>query len=428
MGSYPVLAAIACRAALSTGLLSSLIALGLVACGGSSGSSSSSSSSSSAAAYTLLYSFGEAANDGTNPEGGLIQGTDGNLYGTTYSGGTQGSGTVFRISPSSGAETVLYSFGSTTGDGEHPAAGLVQGSDGNLYGTTDYGGTQNYGTVFEISPSTGAETVLYSFGSAAGDGEYPTAALIQDSAGNLYGTTVNGGGSSTCTGGCGTVFEISPSGTETLLYAFSGGDSGAYPSGALVQGSDGNLYGTTSQAGAYSSGAVFMVSPGSAGTETVLYSFSGVDNVDGDGANPEGALILGSDGNLYGTTVAGGGGTLCTTGCGTVFEVSPSSGAETILRSFGNVINDGTNPEAGLIQGTNGNLYGTTYGGGSGGDGVVFAVSPSTDAETVLHAFAGADGKNPAAGLIQGSDGNLYGTTSGGGANNSGAVFEVSLQ
>ncbi len=411
----------------ATGLLSSLIALGLVACGGSSSSSSSSGGSSGTGTYTLLYSFGSVTGDGTDPEAGLIQGTDGNLYGTTYSGGTQDAGTVFEISPTSDTETVLYSFGGTTGDGKNPAAGLIQGSDGNFYGTTCYGGTQNSGTVFEISASTGAETVLYSFGSVADDGECPMAALVQGSDGNLYGTTADGGGSSACTGGCGTVFEVSPSsGTETVLYAFAD-IYGQDPDG-LILGSNGNLYGTTTDGGTYSNGTVFMVAP-SSGTETVLYSFeaaaagtSGGD-VNGDGAYPEGALTLGSNGDLYGTTVNGGGAANCKGGCGTVFEVS-SSDIETVLYAFQGVY--GENPGAGLVQGSDGNLYGTTYSGGENGDGVIFMVSPSTGAETVLYAFDSASGKNPAAALIQGSDGIFYGTTSAGGANNSGVVFEVS--
>jgi uncharacterized repeat protein (TIGR03803 family) len=194
-------------------------------------------------AYTNLYSFGSQPHDGYQPQAELIQGSDGNFYGTAALNGMLGGGTVFRISPS-GSYTSLYSFAGSPSDGSHPVAGLTQGSDGNFYGTTEGGGAKGYGTVFRISPS-GNETNLYSFSNSP-DGLAPRAGLVQGSDGNFYGTTA-GGGTNTCN--CGTVFRISPSGNYTSLYSFAGyPNDGAVPLG-LAQGSDGNFYGTTSTGG-----------------------------------------------------------------------------------------------------------------------------------------------------------------------------------
>ena len=239
-------------------------------------------------ALTSLYSF-TGGNDGADPDAGLVQGSDGNFYGTTYDGGTNGGyGTVFKIS-TNGALTSLYSF--TGGnDGADPNAGLVQGSDGNFYGTTYSGGTNDSGTVFKIS-TNGALTSLYSF-TDGNDGAYPYAGLVQGSDGNFYGTT-DGGGTN---GGYGTVFKISTNGALTSLYSFTGGNDGAYPEAGLVQGSDGNFYGTTMRRYGYGHGTVFKISTN--GALTSLYSFTGGN----DGASPQAGLVQGSDGNFYGTT------------------------------------------------------------------------------------------------------------------------------
>jgi uncharacterized repeat protein (TIGR03803 family) len=210
---------------------------------------------------TILYSFAGGSSDGAGPEAGLILGSDGNFYGTTEFGGASGDGTVFQITPS-GTETVLYSFAGGSSDGEGPEAGLIQGSDGNFYGTTIGGGTNNDGTVFKLTPS-GTETVLHFF-AGGDDGVGPRAGLIQGSDGNFYGTTYQGGSSNGIYQGgssnLGTVFQITPSGTETVLYPFAGGSSdGAYPTASLIQGSDGNLYGTTAQGGTSDHGTVFKL-------------------------------------------------------------------------------------------------------------------------------------------------------------------------
>jgi uncharacterized repeat protein (TIGR03803 family) len=258
---------------------------------------------------TILYSFGGSPTDGNDPVAGLVQGSDGNFYGTTRNGGANGVGSVFRISPS-GTYTSLYSFGSYPGDGEFPYAGLVQGSDSNFYGTTDEGGDYNWGTVFRISPS-GTYTSLYFFGSYPADGYYPEAGLVQGNDGNFYGTTSEGGADN-----AGTVFRISPSGAYTTLYSFIYAD-GASPLAGLVQGSDSNFYGTTEFGGkacmiAGSCGTVFRISP--SGIYTNLHSFVGHPS---DGASPEAGLVQGSDGNLYGTTVIGG-----KYGPGTIFKLA----------------------------------------------------------------------------------------------------------
>jgi uncharacterized repeat protein (TIGR03803 family) len=350
--------------------------------------------------FNLLYSFAGGSGDGADPYHTLIQGSDGDFYGTTLAGGTSNAGTIFKITPS-GSESVFYSFASI------PYSGLVQSSDGNVYGTTATGGTSGRGTVFKITPS-GIESVLYSFPAGSSD---PYTGLIQGSDGNLYGTTGAGGASDD-----GTVFRITASGIETVLHAFpKTGSDGETPYAGLIQGSDGNFYGTTYFCGANNLGAVFKVTP--SGTETVLYSFAGGS----DGEHPYAGVIQGNDGNFYGTTYQGG-----TSGYGTVFKITPS-GTEAVLYTFAGG-SDGANPEAGLIQGSDGNFYGNTFQGGASGFGTVFKIGPS-GTETILHSFAGSsDGANPSANLLQGSDGNLYGSTDAGGTGGFGTFFKVALQ
>ena len=351
--------------------------------------------------FTLLHSFAGGSSDGADPYHTLIQGSDGNFYGTTLAGGASNVGTIFKITPS-GTESVFYSFASV------PYSGVVQGSDGNIYGTTASGGANGRGTVFKITPS-GTETLLYSFPAGSSD---PYCGLVQGSDGNFYGTTGAGGASDD-----GTVFKITPSGTEAGLYSFAKtGTNGQTPYAGVIQGSDGNFYGTTYFGGANGFGTVFKVTP--SGTETVLYSFAGGS----DGEHPYAGVIQDSDGNFYGTTYQGG-----TGGYGTVFKLTPS-GAETVLYSFVGGTSDGATPEAGVIQGSDGNFYGNTLQGGASGLGTVFKLTAS-GTETILHSFAGAsDGANPGANLLQGSDGNLYGSTAAGGTSGDGTFFKVTLQ
>jgi len=353
--------------------------------------------------------------DGISP-GPLIQASDGLFYGTTHNGGPSnncfnGCGTVFKISPTTkaGLPTTLHSFDSY--DGGNPQ-GVVQASDGNFYGTTSVGGEIYGGTVFRIT-SGGVFTIVYSFCSLfrCADGISPLA-LIQGTDGNFYGTTSQGGANngSYCTNGCGTVFKITARGTLTTLYTFcsqSNCTDGAFPSAALVQGTDGSFYGVTSGGGSaqcpgHGCGTVFKIT--SDGSLTTLYVFCPSSCV--NGALPAAALVQGADGNFYGTTVAGG-----NEGVGSVFVIT-SGGSLTTLHSFGGP--DGANPEAPLVQGTDGNFYGTTNDEGANGGGTVFKIT-SSGTLTTLFSFDGPDGSLPVAGLLQVADGNFYGTTAAGG-------------
>jgi uncharacterized repeat protein (TIGR03803 family) len=279
-----------------------------------------------------------------------------------------------------------------TGDGLGPDA-MIQGADGNFYGTTTAGGKYGLGAVFKVTPG-GVESLIYSFAGGPANGATPQG-VIQGSDGNFYGATA-GGGSGPCSFGCGTVFKLTPTGVLTTLYFFSGATDGGVPNG-VIQGSDGNFYGTTAfggvtnnQCGSRGCGVVFKVTP--AGVETALYAFIAGTT---DGALPA-SLIQGMDGNYYGVTTYGG-----TSNDGTVFKVTPA-GVETVLYAFAGG-NDGELPTAPLTEGTDGNYYGSTPFGGVNGQGVVFKVTPA-GVETLLHAFAGgsADGANPYTALIQG--------------------------
>jgi len=371
---------------------------------------------SPAQTFTTLLDF-NGTNGAQPAKMALVQGTDGQLYGTTSAGGINGDGTVFKIT-ATGALTTLHSFNSI--EGASPAGGLIQGTDGNFYGTTSAGGTNNScssgcGTIFKITP-LGTLTTLHSFTSI--QGASPAGGLIQGTDGNFYGTTSAGGVFNLCSSGCGTIFKVTPQGTLTVLLNFDSTD-GASPAGGLVQGSDGNFYGTASAGGTSSScssgcGTIFKITP--QGALTVLQSFNSTD-----GSSPEGGLVQGSDGNYYGTTSAGGTSNACSSGCGTIFKVTPQ-GALTVLHSFDST--DGSSPEGGLIQGTDGNFYGTTSSKGANGDGTIFKITPGGGL-TTLHSFAGSDGENPNAGLIQATDGNFYGATPSGGVNGDGAFFRL---
>jgi uncharacterized repeat protein (TIGR03803 family) len=366
--------------------------------------------------FTLIYSFKGSPDDGSGPTR-LIRDGAGNFYGTTSGGGPIGVGTVFKLD-ATGTETVLFNF--TAGaDGSKPFGTLVRDAAGNLYGTTYEGGgtgcaSFGCGTVFKLDPS-GHETLLYRFTGGA-DGRNPYAGLVRDPAGNLYGTTYYGGSSNNCSQGCGTVFKLDTTGAETVLHSFTGAPDGNWPLARLIRDAAGNLYGTTHQGGASEWGTVFKLD--ATGAETVLYSFTG----GADGGEPDAELILDAAGNLYGTTRYGGGGG-CPAGCGTVFKLD-TTGTETVLHSFqGNP--EGGSPVAGLIRDAAGNLYGTTLYGGAVGKGTVFKLDP-TGKETVLHTFTGAAGEWPTAGLIRDTAGNIYGTTPYGGRGFAGEVFKLS--
>jgi uncharacterized repeat protein (TIGR03803 family) len=358
----------------------------------------------SAGRQTVLYAF-PFGTDGENPEGGVIRDSAGNLYGTTYQGGTGGAGTVFKLD-AAGQETVLHNF---TGldDGGYPQSNLILDSSGNLYGTAR-AGSGHAGVVFKVDTS-GNETVLYSF-TGGDDGRNPLGGVVFDSAGNLYGTTKAGGFAN-----AGVVFKLNPAGQETVLYNFRGGADGHSPVAGVILDSAGNLYGTTSAGGAANAGVVYMVNP--AGQETVLYSFTG----GADGSLPYAGVVRDSSGNLYGTTVEGGAG-----GEGVVYKVD-TAGQETVLHNFGDGA-DGGNPYDGLTFDANGNLIGTTESGGTVGAGVAFRLDLAGQ-ETVLYNFTnGADGGFPKAGVTLDSAGNLYGATYYGGNERSGVVFKLTPQ
>ena len=355
--------------------------------------------------------------DGATPYANVIRDAAGNLYGTTGHGGKKNYGTVFQIN-TQGVERILHSFGGPPGDGGGPFSGLVRDDDGNLYGTTSYGGAHNLGAVFEITAS-GEERIIHSF--KGSDGSQPYGGLLLDSEGNLVGTTVLGG-KGTCpsvgTQGCGTIFMIRRNGKEHVLHSFQGGLDGAFPSATLVGDAMGRLYGTTQSGGCsdgQNCGTVFRISKTG---EEVLHRFGGPN--DGTGPNQ---VIFGPDGNLYGTTVSGGSHSL-----GTVFELTPT-GDETVLYSFGSISNDGSYPQAGLVWGGAEVFYGTTNEGGAPGCligcGTIFSVTTS-GVETVLYSFGanGTGGFIPFAGLTLGSNGRLYGTTGEGGPTDNGTVFE----
>ena len=365
--------------------------------------------------YTVLHKF-TGGGDGGNPVAGLVRDAGGNLYGTTQVGGSFNYGTVFKIQPS-GKETVLHNFAGA--DGMWPESPLLLDQSGNLYGTTTNGGTPEggnchfgCGTVFKID-SDGKFTLLYAFTGEA-DGGDPATSLLLDSAGNLYGTTRGGGfnGYDCIDGGCGVVFEIDPQGKETTLYTFTGWNGALEPRGGLVPDGAGNLYGTTWTGGSSTwYGTVFKLDSAGIEEETVVYNFT-----DGtDGAGPQGTLIRDEAGNLYGVTERGGDDSIqqCTSGswygCGVLFKVD-SSGNETALYAFTDG-SDGAFPNGGLLRGRAGQLYGTTPGccGGTlfklGADGKF----------CLLHTFEEQTGYYPESGVITDSAGNLYGTTYEGG-------------
>ncbi len=301
----------------------------------------------------VLHSFTNAP-DGALPYAALIGDAKGNLYGTTSQGGKSKFGSVFQITPA-GKEKIIYSF--TGGaDGSIPFAGVIQDAKGNLYGAALEGGTSGVGTIYSVTLA-GKQKVLYTFSGGA-DGALPYCQLVRDSKGNFYGTTLGGGSI-----GGGTVFEVTPAGKEKVLYNFAGGTDGAQPYGGVIRDAKGNLYGTTSIGGTGGAGTVFKVSP--SGKEKVLYNFTG----GADGGTPFDALVQDAKGNLYGTTFSGGKFTE-----GAVFKVTPA-GKETVLHSF-TAGTDGAIPYGGLIQDAKGNLYGTTLEGGASHLGVVFKIVP----------------------------------------------------
>ncbi|HEV2325351.1 MAG TPA: choice-of-anchor tandem repeat GloVer-containing protein [Terracidiphilus sp.] len=380
----------------------------------------------SAQSLTTLVSF-NGSNGAAPYYGNLTSDANGDLFGTTEAGGANGVGTVFEIAlTASGYATAPATLVSFTGtDGAYPLSGLITDANGNLFGTTEAGGANGYGTVFEILKSgsgyASAPTTLVSFDD--NDGAFPQSSLIIDSKGNLFGTTFLGGAA-----GAGTAYEIVNSGssyasTPTTLVSFDGAD-GSEPVAGLVADSNGDLFGTTASGGESGAGTAFEIVSTTSGYDTApvtLVSFNGAD-----GTNPYSGLIIDAGGNLLGTTNSGG-----AYGYGTVFEIVNTSGVysstPTTLVNFDD--NDGAYPVATLIADANGNLFGTTTGSGASGNGTIFEIANSTSGyattPTTLISFNGADGAVPYSGLIADANGNLFGTTLVGGASGDGTVYEV---
>ena len=375
---------------------------------------------SMASAQTFTTLANFDGSNGAYPSAALIQATDGNLYGTTFDGGAYGAGTVFTAN-SAGTVTTFYSFGLTSSRG--PLAPVVQATDGNFYGTAG-GGPNGWGTVFKITPDGTLGTVLYEFCSQGGcsDGSAPKG-LIRATDGNFYGTTG---------GGAGTVFKITPAGTLTTLHYFCSKlilkygryvcADGKQPHATLVQGTNGSFYGTTINGGSYDQGVVFQIAP--AGKLAIPYRFCSDESCP-DGWDPEAELIQATNGSFYGTASEGG-----ANGWGTIFKIAGSK--MTRLYSFCSQTNcvDGGGPLAALVQATDGNFYGTAAVGGANDWGTIFKITRE-GVLTTLHSFCAqpdcADGAYPTAGLVQATDGSFYGTTWQGGTGGSGTVFRLSV-
>jgi uncharacterized repeat protein (TIGR03803 family) len=381
---------------------------------------------SSAQTFKTLYNLCSKTNptgyclDGKTSSTTLVQGTNGYLYGTTFYGGPANFGTVFKVT-TAGKLTTIYNFCSQASctDGSNPQGGLLRATNGSFYGVTNQGGAYGYGTVFKIT-AAGKLTTLHSFNQT--DGAYPQAGLIQATNGNFYGTTYVGGAYS-----AGTAFEITASGTFATLHVFCAvgvtcNDGSGLTSG-LIQAADGNFYGTAYGGGPEGGclplsggGTFFQLTP--SGTETTPAIFC-----QPNGFNPNSALVQAANGNFYSTTAGGGDG--ANNGSGTVYEMTPT-GALTSLYSFclQTGCADGSTPQA-LILGTDGNFYGTTHSGGANnGIGTVFEIT-STGQLTTLHTFTGTDGINPIGALLLDTNGTFYGTTWAGGKNGAGTLFSL---
>lgn len=355
---------------------------------------------------TTLHSFAGA--DGSNPYAQLLQASDGNFYGTTSAGGANSSGTVFQLEPG-GKFTTLHSFNQfQLSDGNQPHGWLIQARDGNLYGTTSHGGVGHQGSIYRLTLDGSFRTVasfIYQL-----DGSNTQAGLFQAANGSMYGTAPNGGG------GAGTVYDFTPFGQLSGIYDFA--TDGTSPIGGLVQAGNGNLYGTAFFGGQYGCGTVFEITVGGSYT-----SLAELGSRQTEGCLPYAGLTLGADGNLYGTTSEGG----ASNGynAGIAFKITPS-GTFTILHVFD--ITDGASPLGALLLASDGNFYGTTETGGVHNFGTIFQMTPAGTV-TTLYSFCSqsncSDGKYPYAGLIEGSDGNLYGTTTSGGSAGDGTVYRL---
>lgn len=385
------------------------IGLAILAAGSLSALSSSATAQTN---FTLLKSF-NGNPDGVVPYNSLAADTNLVLYGTAVGGGISNIGTVFRLNADGSGFSVLKGF--TGPDGSGPRAGLVLGSDGNLYGTTWSGGSANFGTIFTLNRSGGGFAVLHSF-TGSSDSKNPSATLIEGSDGALYGTTEFADSATR-----GTVFKINKNGGGySILHTFTGNPDGQQPQARLLEGSDGRLYGTTSFGGNTVVGTIFGLNKDGSGYGLV-YTFQ---TTGGDGRQPEGGLIEGSDHALYGTTYHGG----STGGAGTVFKINKDGGGYLILRSFSSAGADGQRPNAELVEGADGALYGGNDFGNPPVNGTIYKINKDGSGYAILRSFVNAngDGGTPKCGLIQLKNGAFYGTTEYGGLAGAGCVFALS--
>jgi uncharacterized repeat protein (TIGR03803 family) len=359
---------------------------------------------------STVYTFTGGTTGAANPNYvTLVQGTSGALYGTSYNGGSKSEGTFFSVT-TSGAFTLLYSFGTATKDGTWPTGGLTLGTDGNFYGTTNLGGSSSQGTIFKMT-TAGVETILHNFNSAT-DGAFPFGPPIEASNGDFYGTASGGGKDE------GLVYQITSTGTYTTIFTFSG-TNGAVPIAPPVQGVDGYLYVVASVGGGEGCGAVAKIS--TAGVLDNYYSFPCQDG--GGGANPIGPLVQAASGNFYSTTEAGG-----TNGQGTIYQITTGLVA-TVLYNFGASVTDGADPSSGLLLATDGNYYGSTEAGGTYDDGILFNTS-TAGAYDDLYSFnnsANQTQESPLAPPVQATNGTLYGVTEFGGTDNKGTVYSLNM-
>jgi uncharacterized repeat protein (TIGR03803 family) len=357
--------------------------------------------------FHVVHPFKDGMDGGT-PYGCLTVDSSGNLYGTAIQGGASNNGVIYEIAPN-GHLTTLYAFQGGS-DGRRPEANVMRDGAGNLFGTTENGGTDDAGTVYEFA-ANGTESVLHSF-TGGSDGDSPESGLIEDASGNLYGTTYVG-----AQYGDGVAFKLATEGTFTTLHTFTGGSDGGSPEGGLLADANGNLYGTAVVGGKSNDGTVFKIA--SDGTFSVLYAFAGGT----DGANPVGTLIADNSGNLFGVT-RGGGRDCDTYGCGTVWKLA-SDGTETVLYALTGG-KDGAEPYQGVVADSAGNLYGSAITGGTkNGFGTAFKVAPN-GTFTLLHDFIGPrDGEWANGGVVLDSSGNLFGTTYWSGRGEFGTLYEI---
>lgn len=356
--------------------------------------------------------------DAATPKAPLVRDASGNLYGTTWNGGAFDRGTVFRTRPDGTGFVLLHAFAGGAADGAYPVSGLALDGAGNLFGTTEYGGASDRGTVFSLRTDGTGFVLLRSFSTSAADGSFPWAAVVLDGAGNLYGTTFGGG-----TSGLGTVFRMKTDGTGfAVVHEFAGGAAdGSYPEAPAVLDASGYLYGTTYYGGSSDGGTVYRVKNDGTGFQ-LLRSFTGGL---ADGLHPSGGLVLDGTGNLYGTSEHGG-----LSFDGVVFRLKTDGTGFVLLRSFAGYPTDGSDPRAGLALDGAGNLYGTTFAGGSSAHGTVFRLKTDGSGYTVLRSLSGgpADGQFPAAAVVLDGSGKLFGSARSGGPWDRGALFALDTE